>query len=58
MVYKQTSRKRKKGIKDQREYSLQVIKSNIVGKEKDGHIVRLKTGCAMYKVLLCVKRGC
>ena len=58
VVCKQASRKRKREIRDQRECSLQVIEPNIVGKEKDEHIARQETGCAVCKVLLCVKRGC
>ena len=58
VVYKQASRERKKEIKDQREYSLQVIEPNTVSKEKDGYIARPETGYAMCKVLLCVKKGC
>ena len=58
VVCKQTSKKRKRGIRGQRECSLQVIEPNTVGKEKNGHIARPETGCAVCKVSLCVKRGC
>ena len=58
VVCKQASRERKRGIKGQRGCSLQVIEPNTVSKEKDGHIARLEIGCAVCKVLLCVKRGC
>ena len=58
VVCKQASRERKKEIKGQRGCSFQVIEPNIVGKEKDKHIARPETGCAVCKVSLCVKKGC